>query len=719
MKARLALGAALVLAITAWFALDLGRYLNLATLQAGLADLRAWLQREPVLFSAGFFLLYVMVTALSVPGAAVLTVAAGALFGLVAGTVLVSFASTLGATLAMLTARYLLREPLRRRFARQFDTIDRGIARDGILYLASLRLMPVFPFFLINLLMGLTRMPARTFFWVSQLSMLPGTLVYVNAGTQIAKLRDLRDIASPGLWLAFALLALMPWLGRTLARVLQHHRRYARWRRPRRFDRNLVVIGGGAAGLVSAYLASALKARVTLVEAGRLGGDCLNTGCVPSKALIRCAKLAHQARSADDFGIRSGPVTVDFAAVMEHVQRSIRTIEPHDSAERYAALGVEVLAGHGRIVDPWTVEVSLAGGGRRRLTTRAIVIAAGAEPVVPPLPGLDQVTWLTSETLWDTLSRRGALPERLTILGGGPIGCELAQAFARLGTAVVQIERGPRLLPREDAEVSALARRLLETDGVEILTGHAALRCERQGRGQFVVVEHEGREHRVAFDLLLLAVGRRARLKGYGLETLGIDTDRTVTTNAWLETGYPNIYAAGDVAGPWQFTHTAAHQAGYATLNALFSPWRRTKVDTRAVPRVTFLDPEIAHVGLTEQEAEARGIAVCVTRYDLGELDRAITEGARTGFVKVLTPPDSDRLLGATIVAERAGEMLAEFTLALQHGLGLGKILATIHPYPTWTEANRFAAGQWKRAHAPAWAFPWLERYHRWRRRGG
>ncbi|BCX81928.1 hypothetical protein MIT9_P1510 [Methylomarinovum caldicuralii] len=715
MKTRLLLLLLLAALVTAWFTLDLGRYLNLATLQAGLADLRAWLAREPLAFITGFFLLYVLVTALSVPGAAVLTLAAGALFGLVGGTVLVSFASTLGATLATLTARYLLREPLRRRFARQFEVVDRGIARDGILYLASLRLMPVFPFFLINLLMGLTHMPVRTFFWVSQLSMLPGTLVYVNAGTQIARLRNLSDVASPGLWLSFALLAGMPWLGKLGARWLQRRRRYSGWRRPRRFDRNLVVIGGGAAGLVSAYLAAAVKARVTLVEAGKLGGDCLNTGCVPSKALIRCAKVAWQQRHARDYGIDAGDPKVDFAAVMAYVQRSIGTVEPHDSAERYTALGVEVLQGYARLIDPWTVEVALADGGRRRLTTRAIVLATGARPVVPPLPGIEETGYLTSDTLWSALAERG-LPRRLAILGGGPIGCELAQALARLGAEVVQIERGPRLLPREDPEVSELARQRLAQDGVQVLTGHRAVRCERDGGRKFLVVEHDGREQRLAFDALLCAVGRAARLEGYGLETLGIDTHRTVATNDYLETLYPNIYAAGDVAGPWQFTHTAAHQAGYATVNALFGPWRRLKVDDRAVPRVTFLDPEIAHVGLTEQEAAARGIEVEVSRYDLAELDRAITEGARTGFVKVLTVPGRDRLLGATIVAERAGEMLMEFTLALQHGLGMEKLLATIHPYPTWAEADKFAAGQWKRDHAPAWVFPWLERYHRWRR---
>jgi pyruvate/2-oxoglutarate dehydrogenase complex dihydrolipoamide dehydrogenase (E3) component len=306
----------------------------------------------------------------------------------------------------------------------------------------------------------------------------------------------------------------------------------------------------------------------------------------------------------------------------------------------------------------------------------------------------------------------------MVVLGGGPIGCELAQAFARLGVKVTQIEMGARLLAREDEDVSKLAADALSRDGVEVLTDHKALRCEREGEHKVIVALHAGREQRIAFDELICAVGRFARLKGYGLEDLGIETQRTVVTNEYLETLYPNIYAAGDVAGPYQFTHTAAHQAWYAAVNALFGRFKKFKVDYSVIPWTTFIDPEVARVGLNEQEAKEKGIAYEVTRYGLDDLDRAIADGAAHGFIKVLTEPGRDRVLGVTIVGEHAGDLLAEFVLAMKHGLGLNKILSTIHAYPTWAEANKYAAGEWKRAHAPQRVLAWLERFHAWQRGG-
>jgi pyruvate/2-oxoglutarate dehydrogenase complex dihydrolipoamide dehydrogenase (E3) component len=565
-------------------------------------------------------------------------------------------------------------------------------------------------------------MPIRslTFYGISQIGMLTGTLVYVNAGTQLARIESLSGIVSPGVTLSLVLLGVFPLVAKMVLGWLQRRRVYARWTRPKHYDRNLIVIGAGAAGLVTAYIGAAVKAKVTLVEAHKMGGDCLNYGCVPSKALIKSAKLAKQMRHADHYGLSATTPEFSFRQVMARVHEVIRTIAPHDSAERYESLGVEVLQGYGRVVDPWTVEIEAADGSKQRLTTRSIVIAAGGQPFVPPLPGLNDVGYLTSDTLWDTLAQSDIAPARLVVLGGGPIGCELSQSFARLGSAVTQVEMAPRIMAREDAEVSELARAALARDGVDVLTGHKALRCEREEQSgtvhKYIVVEHGGAERRIEFDALVCAVGRVARLEGYGLEVLGIPTQRTVVTNEYLETLYPNIYAAGDVAGPYQFTHTASHQAWYAAVNALFGQFKRFKVDYSVIPWATFIDPEVARVGLNEQDAKEKDIAYEVTRYGIDDLDRAIADGAAHGFVKVLTVPGKDRILGVTIVGEHAGDLLAEFVLAMKHGLGLNKILGTIHTYPTLSEANKYAAGAWKRAHAPQQVLAWLQRYHAWRR---
>ena len=715
MKKILIVVAALLL-VAAFFALDLHHVLTLDGLKASRERFEALRATSPALVTLGFFGFYVLVTALSLPGAAVMTLAAGALFGLLWGTAIVSFASSLGATLAFLASRYLFRDAVQRRFGDRLKAVNEGITKEGALYLLTLRLVPLFPFFLVNLLMGLTAIRTRTYYLVSQAGMLPGTLVYVNAGTQLARIDSLSGIVSPGLLLSFVLLGVFPWISKRLVDFWKRRRLYARWKRPARFDRNLIVIGAGAAGLVTAYIGAAVKARVTLIEAHKMGGDCLNYGCVPSKALIRSASLAHQMRHGEHYGLQSTQPQFSFRALMARIHAVIRTIEPHDSVERYTALGVEVLQGYARIVDPWTVEVALNGGGTKRLTTRSIVIAAGAHPLVPALPGLDEVGYVTSDTLWDEFAKLESAPARMVVLGGGPVGCELAQGFARLGSQVTQVELGPRIMIREDEEVSALARDSLGRDGVSVLTGHKAVRCERDGARKFIVVEHGKEEKRLEFDALVCAVGRSARLTGYGLEDLGIPTQRTVQTNEYLETLYPNIYAAGDVAGPYQFTHTAAHQAWYAAVNALFGDFRRFKADYSVIPWATFIDPEVARVGLNEQEAREKAIPHEVTRFGMDELDRAIADGEAHGFVKVLTVPGKDRILGVTIVGAHAGDLLAEFVLAMRHGLGLNKILGTIHTYPTMSEANKYAAGEWKRAHAPARVLAWLERYHAWRR---
>jgi pyruvate/2-oxoglutarate dehydrogenase complex dihydrolipoamide dehydrogenase (E3) component len=435
---------------------------------------------------------------------------------------------------------------------------------------------------------------------------------------------------------------------------------------------------------------------------------------VPSKALIRSAKLAKQLKTAASFGVNNASGEVDFAAVMARIHGVIRAIEPHDSAERYTALGVEVLQGHARITSPWCVEVTLADGTVQALTTRGIVIATGASPFVPPIPGLAEVGCLTSDTVWGL----AALPRRLVVLGGGPIGCELAQSFARLGAQVTQVEMAPRVMLREDPEVSALVAQALREDGVTLLTSHRAVRCERDGAVKRLIVQHGNDEVAIEFDELLCAVGRSPRVTGFGLEELGITltAKKTIDTNDYLQTRYPNIYAVGDVAGPYQFTHTAAHQAWYAAVNALFGRFRRFKADYRVIPWATFTDPEVARVGLSETEAREQGVAFEVTRYGIDDLDRAIADGTAHGFVKVLTVPGKDRILGVTIVGAHAGDLLAEFVLAMKHGLGLNKILGTIHTYPTLAEANKYAAGEWKRAHVPHRLLQWVAKYHAWER---
>ena len=724
-KKKIGLLLLLAALVALYVTLDLGRFLSLDYLKSSQSAFEALYAERPWQVIGVYFVIYVVATALSFPGAVILTLAGGAIFGLLWGTLIVSFASSLGATLAFLAARFVLRDSIEARFGNRLSEFNKGIEKEGAFYLFTLRLVPLVPFFVINLLMGLTKMKALTFYAVSQLGMLAGTAVYVNAGTQLAQIDSLKGILSPGLLGSFVLLGVFPLLARKVTQVIQSRQVYARWKhvKPARFDRNLVVIGAGAGGLVSAYIAAAVKAKVTLVEVHKMGGDCLNYGCVPSKALIKSATLAHQIRHADHYGLNivtgnedAGQSLFSFKKVMQRVHDVIAAIEPHDSVERYTSLGVEVLQGYAKLINPWTVEIALNGGGTQRLTTRNIIIATGARPFVPPLPGLDTVGYVTSDTLWDEFAQLEAVPQRLVVLGGGPIGCELAQAFARLGSQVTQVEIGPRIMAREDHDVSTLATAALRADGVQVLTGHKALRCEKVGEVKTLVVEHAGQEIRLEFDALLCAVGRVARLTGYGLEDLGIDTQRTVPTNEYLQTLYPNIFAAGDVAGPYQLTHVAAHQAGHAAVNALFGDFKRFKADYSVIPWATFIAPEVARVGLNEQEAKEKNIAVEVTRYGIDDLDRAIADSEAHGFVKVLTVPGKDRILGVTIVGAHAGDLLAEYVLAMKHGLGLNKILGTIHTYPTMAEANKFAAGEWKRAHQPKKLLEWVARYHAWKR---
>ena len=699
----------IAIAFIAWFFFDLGQYLQFEVLQQRIGELRDWYTQNPLLAGVIYFAVYVSVTALSVPGAAIMTLAGGALFGFWYALLLVSFASSMGATLAFLVSRVLLRDWVQGKFERQLRAVNAGFAKDGSFYLFSLRLVPLFPFFAINLLMGLLPIATWRYYWVSQLGMLPATAVYVNAGTQLGMLQSAAGIISAPLLGSFVLLALFPFLARWLLGRLQERRALARFSRPRRFDTNMVVIGAGSAGLVASLIAATVKAKVTLIERDRMGGDCLNTGCVPSKALIRSARIADYGRRAGDFGLVTGAVEVDFPRVMERVQSVVKAIEPHDSVERFTELGVDCVQGEARIVSPWEVEVN---GGR--LVARNIIIASGARPRIPDIPGLEEIDYLTSDSVWELREA----PGRLLVLGAGPIGCELAQALARLGCEVTLATHAGRVLPREDPEVSEQVHLAFERQGISVLLGHEPVGLRKNGAESDCLFSYAGTERKVVFDRLLLAVGRSPNVEGLGLEELGIDCSArgTIEVDEYLRTAIPGIYACGDVAGPYQFTHMASHQAWYATVNALFGRFRRFKVDYSVVPWATFTDPEVARVGLNESEAAQHGINCEVTRYDIADLDRAIADGEAHGFVKVLTEPGRDRILGATIVGYHAGELISEFVMAMKHGIGLNKILGTIHIYPTLGESNKFLAGEWRKARKPERLLSLVQRYHRWRR---
>jgi len=701
---------ALTFALAAAYYFDVGQYFNLEYFKVQQAQISHYVSNNHLLSLTLFFVIYVTVTALSIPGAALMTLVAGALFGLLEGFILVSFASTLGATLAMLASRTLLRDSIQKRFSDAFKTVNAGVEKEGAFYLFTLRLVPVVPFFVINLVMGLTNMPARTFFWVSQVGMLAGTVVYVNAGTQIANIDSLSGILSPALMGSFVLLGIFPLLAKRALEMVKRKQVYKGYDKPKQFDEDLVVIGAGSGGLVTAYIAAMVKAKVTLIEKHEMGGDCLNTGCVPSKAIIRSAKFMADVNRSADLGFRSANVEFSFSDVMSRVQRVVKAIEPHDSIERYSGLGVNVVQGEAKITSPYTVEVN-----GHSIRARNIVVATGARPFVPPIKGIEQIDYLTSDNIWGLKEQ----PKRLIVLGGGPIGCELTQSFARLGSDVTQIEMLPRLMIKEDEDVSLAVQTRFKQEGIDLLLNHRAQEFVIRDGEKILICEHEGNQVEIPFDQVLVAVGRAANTKGFGLEKLGIETTTigTLSVNEYLQTKYPNIYAVGDVVGPYQFTHTSAHQAWYAAVNALFGQFKKFKVDYSVIPWATFTEPEVARVGLNEQEATHQGIDFEVTRFDVAELDRAIADEEAHGFVKVLTVTGKDKILGVTIVGEQAGDLIAEYVMAMKHGIGLNKILGTIHIYPTLSEMNKYAAGEWKKARKPEGLLQWVEAFFRWRRK--
>ncbi|OBU19113.1 pyridine nucleotide-disulfide oxidoreductase [Photobacterium aquimaris] len=711
---KIVLLAVIAVFIGAWFYFDLGHFLTLEYAKREQLALQDHIAENPITSYISFFSLYVLATALSIPGASILTLLGAALFGFWTSLIMVSFASTIGATLAFLSSRFILRDWVQAKFGQRLTTLNQGIAKEGAFYLLSLRLIPVFPFFLINLLMGLTAIKAWTFFWVSQLGMLAGTAVYINAGTQLGKIESLSGIISAPVLVSLFLLGLFPLIAKWIMKVMENKKLYQQWQKPTHFDQNLVVIGAGAGGLVSSYIAAAVKAEVTLIERHKMGGDCLNTGCVPSKALIRAAHTAADIKNAAKLGIDAHIDNVNFAQVMGRIHNVIAKVEPHDSIERYSKLGVNCVTGDATILSPWEVEVN-----GDRITTRNIVIATGARPLVPDIPGLKTVDYLTSDTIWQLT----ALPKRLLILGGGPIGCELAQSFCRLGAEVTVVERSSQLLSREDTDAATLVEQALTSDGVNVLLQHNAVKFEsiiddNGVRTQRALLEHNNHQLAVEFDAVMVALGRVANVQGFGLEQLGITTTErgTVAVNQYLQTQYPNIYAVGDVAGPYQLTHVAAHQTWYAAVNSLFGSLKKFKVDYSVIPAVTYTAPELARVGINEKEAQSQNIDYEVTCYGLDDLDRAIADGYDEGFIKVLTPKGSDKILGVTIVGHHGGDLLAEFTLAMRHNLGLNKILGTIHPYPTMSEGAKYTAGIWKQAHAPQKLLAWVKKYHDWMR---
>lgn len=680
-------------------------------------DSRSWLDvgfyqhlyRESPLQSALiYFGIYVVVTGFSLPAASLLTVIGGMIFGLYTGTLLVSFASSLGATLACGFSRYLLRGWVQNRLGRYLEKINKGVDSGGGSYLFSLRLIPVFPFWVINLAFGLTRMPLARFYWVSQLGMFPATLVFVNAGAQLGALDrfSVDSVLTPQVILSLLLLALFPYLAKGIMFIWYRSQRYKSYTRPSSYDANLIVIGAGSAGLVAAYIAAAVKAKVILVEQDKMGGDCLNTGCVPSKALIRAAKVAEEVRKAPEFGIDPGYMRVNFAQVMARVKGTIEEIAPNDSIERYSQLGVECVVGSARLVSPWEVDVN-----GQQYAAKNIVVATGARPAIPAIPGLTASRFVTTDSLWEIEE----LPGKLLVIGGGPVGCELAQSFQRLGSEVTLVQRRAQLLPSLDSDIADRLMTVLRSEGVNLLLDAQVESIQ----GNLARVVRENTVEEIPFDLVLVATGRRANTEDLGLRELGlaIADNGTLVVNKFLQTGLPNIYGCGDVCGPFQFTHASSHQAWYATVNSLFGRFKKFSVDYSLLPAVTYTDPEVATVGATEKTLQAEGTLYEVVLFPMSDLDRAVTDGATEGLVKVLTARGKDRILGVAIVAPRAGEMLGEFIAAMKNKKGLNSILATIHAYPGYLEANKLAAGRWKKDHAPESLLRLVKKYHDWRRK--
>lgn len=692
-----------------FFLFDLEQYFSLSNLKNELTAFKEYYGQHKIVTMGIYMVIYILMAALSLPGAAVMTLAGGALFGIFYGILLVSFASTIGATLAFLFSRYMFKEWVQNRFSSKLAAINKGMDKEGGFYLFTLRIVPIFPFFVINLVMGLTTIKTFVFYIVSQVGMFPGTIVFVNAGTQLAKIESASGILSLNIILSFALLGIFPIVAKRFTDMVRQRKVFSKFSKPSTYDYNMVVIGAGSAGLVASLIAAAVKAKVALIEENKMGGDCLNTGCVPSKALIASAKLLSRAKRAEEFGLDRVAIDFDFAKVMERIQSIIKRIEPHDSAERFTGLGVDCIKGRAKIVSPFEVKID-----DKILTTKNIIIATGAKPMIPGLPGLEKINYLTSDTIWDIRT----LPEKFVVLGAGPIGCELAQAFSRLGSKVTLVQRGAQIMKKEDPDASGIIIDKFRSEGIDLRLNHPATAVEVLEGKKLLICEHERKEVRIEFDEILIALGRTPNVKGFGLEEMGVELtgSKHIETNDFLQTNFPNIYCSGDVHGRYQFTHTAAHEAWYSSVNALFGSFKKFRVNYGVIPWATYTDPEVAKVGLNETDARLAGIQYEVVKYGIDDLDRAIADSEDHGFVKVLTVPGKDRILGVTIVGNHAADVIAEFVLAMKHGIGLNKILGTIHIYPTMAEANKYAAGLWKKEHAPEKLVAWIEKFHTWMR---
>lgn len=718
MNKKVALRILLVLAILIIFGAvkyyELDQYLTFDYFKQQRRNFLYLYEASPVTVVGIFMAIYILVAALSIPGVTVLTVGAGSLFGLGWGTIIVSFASTLGAVCAFLVCRFLLQDFVERRFSDILTKINKGIIQEGNSYLFALRLVPLFPFFVINAVVGLTRMNVFSFYWVSQIGMLPGTLLYVNVGRELSTLDSLSNIISFRFLLSFALLGIFPLVMKRLISSYRSAKIYNPYRRhkPKIFDYNAVVIGAGSGGLSAAYVAAAVKAKVALVEKSLMGGDCLNTGCVPSKALIRSAKSAHEMKKkAGELGLEQVKYKVNFPKVMSGVRGVVKKVATHDSVERYTKLGVDCISDEAMIKTPWSVELKYQ---KKTITTRNIIIATGAVPLVPSFPGLKKIKYLTSDNLW----KLKKLPKNLLVLGGGPIGCEMAQSFQRLGSTVTQLEMD-RIMGVEDPQVSKFIANKLRSEGVKVLEDHMAKEfIVNQGK-KFIVAEHEGKAKKIQFDEVIIALGRRARVEGYGLERLRVPlrTNKTIASDDFLRTSYSNIFVCGDVTGPYQLTHAAGYQAWVATVNALFGSFMKFKVNYSVLPWCTFTDPEVASVGINETKAKKMGIAYEVSEYGLNDLDRAITDRSDEGFVRVITSKGKDNILGATVVGVHADLLLLEFIAGMKHRFGLNKILSTAHIYPSMGEANKYVAGIWRKAHLNPGLMKWVGKFHRWVRK--
>ena len=685
---------------------DVASYLSFEQLKQRQSELQSLINNNVFVSAAIYFLAYVAATSVSLPGALILTLAGGALFGLVQGTILISFASTIGALLAFLVVRYFLHDFVQNKFSERLKFINDKVKQEGAYYLLFVRLVPVFPFFLVNLVMALTPIRAFTYYWISQLGMLPATIIYVNAGSQLAKISSPSDIASPAIIFALMLLGVLPFITKGIMSALKNKRVYTKFAKPSSFEYNTVVIGGGSAGLVAAYTTSTLQGKVALIEKHQMGGDCLNTGCVPSKSILRSAKFIADLKESPSYGLSKASYQFEFKNIMARVHNKISIIQPKDSVERYTKLGVHCEQGDAVLISPWEVKVN-----EKILTTKNIIIATGATPAIPNITDLDNVPYFTTDTIWGLTE----LPEKLLVIGAGPIGCELGQAFSRLGSHVTIINNTATILPNEDEQAAKLVESSLLKDSITLLSNFNSDKFINNSGNYSLMGSYNNVSTTISFTHLLIATGRESNLDG--LDKLNLDTDEKgrLATNDTLQTKYPNIYACGDVSSAMQYTHSASHQAWYAAFNALFHPIKKFKCSLDNIPRAIFTDPEIASLGVNEKQAIEQGISYQITTFPMDDIDRAITDNATTGFIKVITPKNSDKILGVCIVGEHASELIAEFVLAKTNGLGLNKILKSVHIYPTRSEINRMVAGKWRRSKLTERTITLLKKFQSWR----